>query len=213
MGIGRWACRGVVPGRILRKAGRPEGAGVQQRRTFRKRERAEGERATEASAAKGWCPSARVYRNRPYDARTNKKGGTMIRNITTQRFFLRQPSSEATPADGNVVQDLIDTLEAHRSTCVGMAANMIGQRKRIIAVMDKSERIVAMLNPRIVRADGPYETEEGCLSLEGVRPATRFRSIEVAYEDAHGASHVERYAGRVAQAIQHEIDHCNGIVI
>ena len=137
----------------------------------------------------------------------------MIRPIMRQRFFLRQPSTEATAADLQIAQDLADTLEANRATCVGMAANMIGRRKSIIAVVDDADNILVMLNPRITEAKGAYQTEEGCLSLEGVRQTLRYRRIVVAYDDLQLQPHTDSYAGRVAQAIQHEIDHCNGIVI
>ncbi len=137
----------------------------------------------------------------------------MIRPIMRQRFFLARPSETATEADLAVLQDLVETLEAHRATCVGMAANMIGQRKRIIAVVDDDGSILAMLNPRIVQRSGEYQTEEGCLSLDGVRPTTRYRNIVVEYEDAEMRPHSAKRRGHVAQAIQHEIDHCDGIII
>ncbi len=137
----------------------------------------------------------------------------MIRPIMTKRFFLRQPSEPASAADASVVRDLVDTLEAHRATCVGMAANMIGERKRIIAVVDADGSILVMLNPELVQGSGPYHTEEGCLSLAGTRETERFERILVSYNDELMRSCEGRFTGRVAQAIQHEIDHCNGIVI
>ena len=137
----------------------------------------------------------------------------MIRPIMDKKFFLRQPSEDACASDAQVVQDLVDTLEAHRAMCVGMAANMIGERKRIIAVVDDDGSILVMLNPYLIHWSGPYETEEGCLSLEGVRPAQRFERITVGYEDTLMRSCMCERSGRVAQAIQHEIDHCNGILI
>lgn len=130
----------------------------------------------------------------------------------TKRFFLRQPSEEASEDDLAIAQDLADTLEAHRATCVGMAANMIGWRKRIIAVANGND-VLVMINPRIVRAEGPYETKEGCLSLEGVRTARRFRRIEVDYSDKRMQPRHASFEGSVAQAIQHEVDHCNGVLI
>lgn len=137
----------------------------------------------------------------------------MIRAIMTKRFFLRQPSAEATADDLGIARDLAETLEAHRAHCVGMAANMIGERKRIIAVLDGAGKVLVMLNPRIVEAEGPYEAEEGCLSLEGTRVAQRFKCIVVAYEDERMRSHEDAFDGFVAQAIQHEVDHCNGVII
>ena len=131
----------------------------------------------------------------------------------TKQFFLRRPSEDATATDAQIARDLAETLEAHRATCVGMAANMIGERKRIIAVVDDDGSILVMLNPRITRKDDPYDTEEGCLSLEGMRPARRFGRITVEYEDELLQRHAIDRAGRVAQAIQHEIDHCNGVLI
>ena len=137
----------------------------------------------------------------------------MIKPIMTKRFFLRQPSDAATKADAQIVRDLVDTLEAHRATCVGMAANMIGERKRIVAVVDDDGSILVMLNARLASWDGPYETEEGCLSLEGMRPVRRFERITVEYEDELLHPRVIERSGRVAQAIQHELDHCDGILI
>ena len=137
----------------------------------------------------------------------------MIRPIMTKKFFLRQPSEPATVADLAIALDLIDTLEAHRDGCVGMAANMIGERKRIIAVLDADGSVLPMLNPRIVRTEGEYRAQEGCLSLEGLREAERFERIDVEYEDLDLQPHSASFSGRVAQAIQHEIDHCEGVLI
>ena len=137
----------------------------------------------------------------------------MIKPIMTKRFFLRQPSEPATADDIAVAQDLIDTLEAHRATCVGMAANMIGVRKRIIAVVDENGSILVMLNPTILDKSGPYPAEEGCLSLPGTRATTRYERITVSWEDASLRTHQRTLTSRVAQAIQHEIDHCNGVLI
>lgn len=137
----------------------------------------------------------------------------MIKPIMTKQFFLRRPSEDAAATDAQIARDLAETLEAHRATCVGMAANMIGERKRIIAVVDDDGSILVMLNPRITGKDDPYDTEEGCLSLEGMRPARRFGRITVEYEDELLQRHAIDRAGRVAQAIQHEIDHCNGVLI
>ena len=137
----------------------------------------------------------------------------MIRPIMTKKFFLRQPSEQATADDLAIALDLIDTLEAHRDGCVGMAANMIGERKRIIAVLDADGSVLPMLNPRIVRTEGEYRAQEGCLSLEGLRGAVRFERIDVEYEDLDLQPCSATFSGRVAQAIQHEIDHCEGVLI
>jgi peptide deformylase len=131
----------------------------------------------------------------------------------TKKFFLRQPSEAATVADVAIAHDLADTLEAHRATCVGMAANMIGERKRIIAVIDDDGSVLAMMNPEITSAEDEYEAEEGCLSLTGVRTARRFRSIAVRWQNETMEWREGAFGGRVAQAIQHELDHCNGILI
>ncbi len=136
----------------------------------------------------------------------------MIRTIVRDLFFLRRPSEEAGPEDLSVGADLNDTLEANRSRCVGMAANMIGVNKRIIIVNVGPANLV-MYNPIIVRKSRPFETEEGCLSLDGVRKTTRFREIEVEYLDAGWTKHRQKYTGWTAQIIQHEVDHLNGIII
>ncbi|MGI6032188.1 MAG: peptide deformylase [Coriobacteriales bacterium] len=136
----------------------------------------------------------------------------MIRQIVHLEFVLSRPSQPATPEDAGIAQDLRDTLVANKDSCVGMAANMIGELKCIIAFYDgKTPRI--MYNPSIVNETGPYDTEEGCLSLEGERPARRFKRITVAYEDEQFAHRTEKFTGFTAQIVQHEIDHCNGIVI
>ena len=136
----------------------------------------------------------------------------MIRPITRDILFLRQKSEEATERDLPVGLDLQDTLRANRDRCVGMAANMIGDRKRII-VVDMGILSIVMYNPVITKRDGPYETEEGCLSLDGVRKTTRYRNIEVEYLDGNWKKHRQNFSGRTAQIIQHEIDHLNGILI
>ena len=137
----------------------------------------------------------------------------MIRPIMTKKFFLRQPSEAADGNDVAIARDLEETLEAHRATCVGMAANMIGERKRIIAVVDEDGSILVMMNPEIVHWQGAYRVEEGCLSLPGVREAERFEWILVSYQDTLMRECQAEFSGRVAQAIQHEIDHCNGVLI
>ena len=137
----------------------------------------------------------------------------MIRPIMTKKFFLRQPSEPATADDIAIARDLVDTLEAHRDGCVGMAANMIGERKRIIVVLDADGSALPMLNPRVAHAEGEYRTQEGCLSLDGMREAVRFERIDVEYDDFDLQPCSATFSGRVAQAIQHEIDHCDGVLI
>lgn len=126
--------------------------------------------------------------------------------------FLAQPSAPATQEDLPVAHDLLDTLAAHREGCVGMAANMIGVRKRIIAFDDEGGYTV-MLNPEIVRRADRYEAEEGCLSLTGVRRVQRWRSIKVRYQNMAFQTRLKTFTGWTAQIIQHELDHCNGVLI
>jgi len=127
-------------------------------------------------------------------------------------FFLGQKSEPATRQDLPVGQDLMDTLRANQDRCVGMAANMIGVKKRIIIVNIGIMNVV-MYNPVIVKKDSPFETEEGCLSLTGVRKTTRHRNIEVEYYDSSWKKHRQAYSGWTAQIIQHECDHLEGIII
>ena len=136
----------------------------------------------------------------------------MVREVVHDVLFLGQKSEPATQADKQVAIDLLDTLKAHEEGCVGMAANMIGVKKRIIAV-NMGFLNVAMLNPKIVKKSGKYETEEGCLSLEGVRKCTRYQEIEVEYEDMNFKKQRQKYSGWTAQIIQHECDHLEGIII
>jgi len=136
----------------------------------------------------------------------------MIKPIIRDVMFLSQPSEKATTADKQVIQDLLDTLNAHLDGCVGMAANMIGVRKRIIVVR-MGPMSVAMVNPEIVSRSGEYDAEEGCLSLMGMRKCKRYRDIEVSYQDASFLTRRQKYSGWIAQIIQHEIDHCNGVII
>ncbi|MCR5566713.1 MAG: peptide deformylase [Clostridiales bacterium] len=136
----------------------------------------------------------------------------MIREIIHDPVFLAQPSSEATEADLPVAVDLIDTLKANLDRCVGMAANMIGKKKRII-VMARGPLVVAMINPKILSASGEYEAEEGCLSLEGVRKTKRYRSIRLQWQDVQMKVHTGTLDGFQAQIVQHEIDHCNGVLV
>ena len=136
----------------------------------------------------------------------------MIQPVMRDPMFLAVPSEKATRADKQHAMDLLDTLRANLERCVGMAANMIGVRKRIIAVHTGFAQVV-MLNPVIVSKSGAYETEEGCLSLDGVRKTTRYEQIEVSYQDASFLPRRQKYSGWIAQIIQHEIDHCNGVII
>ena len=136
----------------------------------------------------------------------------MVKKIVRDVFFLGQKSQEAVKEDISVEQDLQDTLTANREKCVGMAANMIGVRKRIIIVTIGFMNVV-MYNPVILKRDTPYETEEGCLSLEGVRKTTRYQNIELEYLDGSWKKHRQKYSGWTAQIIQHEMDHLEGIII
>lgn len=136
----------------------------------------------------------------------------MVQEIMKDMIFLAQPSDPATPDALPCAQDLLDTLKAHRESCVGMAANMIGVRRRIIAFNDAGKYAV-LFNPEIVRRSDPYEAEEGCLSLAGVRSAKRYRKIQVRYQDDRFRTRYKTYEGWTAQIVQHEIDHCNGILI
>lgn len=136
----------------------------------------------------------------------------MIRPIMTNELFLSQSSDRASVSDTNTCSDLMDTIEFHKAECVGMAANMIGIRKRII-VFNDAGRNRLMLNPEIIEAQGEYETEEGCLSLVGTRKTRRYQRITVVYLDEGFIERKERFTGFTAQIIQHEIDHCDGILI
>ena len=136
----------------------------------------------------------------------------MIKKITRDPMFLAQKSVDATEADKQVISDLLDTLRANLDHCVGMAANMIGVSKNIIVVAAGPVQF-AMINPVITKKTGAFQTEEGCLSLDGVRPCTRYKEIEVDYLDTNFKKQHGKYMGWTAQIIQHEIDHCNGIVI
>ncbi len=138
---------------------------------------------------------------------------TMIRELMHDPFFLGIKSKPATKEDTETARDLFDTLNAHRETCVGMAANMIGKTVCIIAIIDGVKPVV-MYNPEIVSKAAPYEAEEGCLSLLGApRKTTRYKTIKVKYQDSSFQWKVKSYAGFTAQIIQHEIDHCNGVLI
>ncbi|WP_125115120.1 peptide deformylase [Agathobaculum sp. Marseille-P7918] len=136
----------------------------------------------------------------------------MIREICKDEAFLAQKAEPATPADLAVAADLLETLEYHKAGCVGMAANMIGVNKRIIA-FDNEGKYMVMFNPEIVKKSGPYDAEEGCLSLAGTRPAKRWQSIKVRWQNEKFQERVKTFTGWTAQIIQHEIDHCEGIII
>lgn len=136
----------------------------------------------------------------------------MIREIMRDESFLSQKAEPATPEDLSVAQDLLDTLEANKERCVGMAANMIGVNKRII-VFDNEGSYMVMFNPEMVKQSGPYRTEEGCLSLDGTRPAKRWQSIKVRYQNEKFQERFKTFSGWTAQIIQHEVNHCEGIII
>ena len=148
----------------------------------------------------------------------------MVKELIHDPIFLAGKSEVATKEDLQVAQDLLDTLIAHKESCVGMAANMIGVRKRIIAFLDESGRTPArgkaasvytvMLNPEIIKKDGAYDTEEGCLSLlGGPRKCKRYKTIKVQYQTLKMQTRTKNFTGWTAQIIQHEVDHCNGILI
>ena len=136
----------------------------------------------------------------------------MIRDICKDEFFLSQKAEPATADDLSVAQDLLDTLAAHKDGCVGMAANMIGISKRIIAIDNDGEYMV-MFNPEIIKKSQPYDAEEGCLSLIGTRKARRWKSIKVRWQNQDFQIRIKTFTGWTAQIIQHEIDHCEGVII
>ena len=136
----------------------------------------------------------------------------MIRDICKDEAFLAQKAETATAEDLDTAQDLLDTLAAHREGCVGMAANMIGVNKRII-VFDDDGKYQVMFNPVIVKHDGPYEAEEGCLSLTGRRKVKRFQTIKVQWQNEKLQTRRKTFTGWTAEIIQHEIDHCEGALI
>ena len=141
----------------------------------------------------------------------------MIQELIHDPIFLAGKSEPATKEDIPVAHDLLETLVAHREGCVGMAANMIGVRKRIIAFLDESGRAptyTVMFNPEIIKKDGAYDTEEGCLSLlGGPRKYKRYKTIKVQFQTLEMKTHTKNFTGWTAQIIQHEVDHCNGILI
>ena len=136
----------------------------------------------------------------------------MIRDIMKDETFLSQKAEPAAPDDLPAAQDLLDTLTAHKDGCVGMAANMIGVNKRIIA-FDNEGKYMVMFNPEIIKKSGPYEAEEGCLSLTGTRKARRWQSIKVRYQNEQFQTRFKTFTALAAQIIQHEIDHCEGVLI
>ena len=137
----------------------------------------------------------------------------MVRELVHDPIFLARKSVTATKEDLTIAHDLLDTLTAHRQSCVGMAANMIGQTKRII-VFDNEGSLMTMLNPEIIKQEGPYETEEGCLSLlGGPRKTMRYQKIKVRYQTLDFQVRLKTFTGWTAQIIQHEVDHCNVILI
>ena len=136
----------------------------------------------------------------------------MVCEICREEAFLAQKAEAATAEDLDVAQDLLDTLAAHRDGCVGMAANMIGISKRIIAIDHDGEYMV-MFNPEIIKKSQPYDAEEGCLSLIGTRKARRWKSIKVRWQNRNFQVRIKTFTGWTAQIIQHEIDHCEGVII
>lgn len=136
----------------------------------------------------------------------------MIRDICKDGTLLAQKAEPATVEDLSVAADLLETLEHHKEGCVGMAANMIGINKRIIA-FDNEGTYMVMFNPEIVKKSGPYDAVEGCLSLAGTRPAKRWSSIKVRWQNEKFQERLKTFTGWTAQIIQHEIDHCEGIII
>ena len=137
----------------------------------------------------------------------------MIKQLIHDPIFLGVKSEPATKEDLQVAQDLLDTLVAHKNGCVGMAANMIGVRKRII-VFNNEGTYMTMFNPEIIKMSGPYDTEEGCLSLlGGPRKCKRYQTIKVQWQNADFKTRIKTFTGWTAQIIQHEVDHCNGVLI
>ena len=136
----------------------------------------------------------------------------MVREIMKDEAFLAEASEKATAEDTEIARNLLETLEAHKAGCVGMAANMIGVRRRIIA-FDNEGSYMVMFNPEIVKKSGAYEAEEGCLSLTGTRKTRRWQSIKVQYQNEKMQIRLKTFTGWTAQIIQHEIDHCEGIII
>jgi peptide deformylase len=138
----------------------------------------------------------------------------MIKELMHDPIFLAGKSKPATKEDLQTAKDLLDTLMAHKETCVGMAANMIGVQKNIICFVGEDDKYMTMLNPVILKKDKPYDTEESCLSLlGGPRKCMRYRTIKVQYQNLEMQTRIKKFEGWTAQIIQHEIDHCNGVLI
>lgn len=136
----------------------------------------------------------------------------MVREIMRDVIFLAQRSTPASPENFSTADDLLETLQAHKDGCVGMAANMIGVSRRIIA-FDNDGQYMVMFNPEILKKSGPYETEEGCLSLDGVRKTKRWQSVKVQYQNREFQTRIKTFTGFTSEIIQHELDHCDGILI
>ena len=136
----------------------------------------------------------------------------MVREICRDILFLQRKARRATPEDKEIAKDILETLCANRERCVGMAANMIGEAVAIIA-FDNEGKYEVMYNPEIVKRDGAYSAEEGCLSLEGVRPVKRYKSVKVKYQNCEFQTRIKTYTGFTAQIIQHECDHLEGKII
>ena len=140
----------------------------------------------------------------------------MIRDICKDELFLTRKAAPALPEDLPIAQDLLETLIAQKDGCVGMAANMIGVKKRIVAFLDESSGkpcYTILFNPVILKKDGPYETEEGCLSRTGTRKTKRFQTIKVQWQNEKFQPRIKTFSGWTAEIIQHELDHCDGILI
>lgn len=138
----------------------------------------------------------------------------MIKELMHDPIFLAGKSEPATKEDLQTAKDLLDTLMAHKETCVGMAANMIGVQKNIICFVGEDDKYMTMLNPVILKKDKPYDTEESCLSLlGGPRKCMRYRTIKVQYQNLEMQTRIKKFEDWTAQIIQHEIDHCNGVLI
>ncbi len=138
----------------------------------------------------------------------------MIKELMHDPIFLAGKSEPAIKEDLQTAKDLLDTLMAHKETCVGMAANMIGVQKNIICFVGEDDKYMTMLNPVILKKDKPYDTEESCLSLlGGPRKCMRYRAIKVQYQNLEMQTRIKKFEGWTAQIIQHEIDHCNGVLI
>ena len=137
----------------------------------------------------------------------------MVKPIVKDPILLSQPSVPAAEEDRPIARDLLDTLAAHRERCAGMAANMIGELKRIIVFEGEDGDPVLMYNPEIIKKSEPYQAAEGCLSLEGLRSGDRWKTIKVRFQNGEFKTRVRTYKGFTAQVIQHEIDHCNGVLI